>query len=328
MKKIYLIIFCLVLSSCSGAKPKITYDLNGRWSGKTGDERSVYVVIENNGFRVINILFDLPNCPLRGYIIYYHEPQYAIEGNTFSLETQYLSIKGTFDDENSVSANFKISQGFCDGNISTTLTAIKDGPSSIPPSGQSIPEPVKMPESKISSQLFKPDSGTNGFGRSPIEPYSKGDWDLTRFLTTEAYIPIPRGWTAVATQDQMEILANENDVYVILGALSSSSFNNKSVEEVISEGVSITKSKVALERIIDAQKGYFLGTREVVSGEQEIILMVISKDTKGIFNYFWITVPKKKWKSYFPIMQDMIQYWSLTDGTPMGISLPDSLADQ
>lgn len=331
MKKLYLIlVFCLAFSACSDAKPKVTFDLNGRWSGLTGDEKSVYksvyMVIEDNGFRIIDIVFVLPNCPFAEYFVYYKEPQDVIQGNSFSLKTQYLSINGVFDAENSVSGDLEITQEFCDGNINTTWVAEKGGPSSIPPSGQPIPETIKMPDSKISSQLFQPNAGSNGFGDA-IDPFSHGDWDLARFSLNYAHIPIPRGWTVLATQNQMVILANEKGIYVELGLISSESDNNP-IEEAIAEAESRSKSNISLRKVIDSQKGYIFGSGQLSTGEQVNDLIVVSKDPSGKFNYFRIIVTKEKWKQYYPIMQDMVEYWILNDGTQMGISLPDSLADQ
>jgi len=333
MKKIYLIIFCLVLSSCSEAKPKVTYNLDGGWSGHTSDGHSVYIVIEDNGFRVIDITFELSNCPFVEHLAYYHVPQYAIKGSKFSIESQYLSINGKFDSESSVSGNLNLSPSYCDGNINMTWDANKTIQSSILPSGQPLPDFIKLPESRIPSHLFNPNSSTNGFGKSPIEPFSQGDWDLSIFWLNYAYIPIPRGWTVLETADQMVIYPDFNNskdappVLVSLGVLESKS-NDFSIENAFSNLETESQSTILLEKTIDPQKGYFLGRRELQTGDTTIHLVVISRDPSGIFNYIWVSSSQGKWKEYFPIMQDMIEYWMLNDGTPMGFALPDSLSDQ
>jgi len=326
MKKLYLIVtVCFILSSCGGmpSKPEVTMDLNGRWSGLLPDESGVfYMVIGSDGVRIIDIT-GIPNCG--EYMVYFHEPQYVIEKNVFTLETPFLSISGTFNDENSADGNYEIK---CDNEtITKTWSATKGQSVALTPTGQTY----SMPKNKIAKNLFQPNAGTNGFGKSPIEPYSKGDWDLSIFWATNAYIPIPRGWTVIEMQNQMVIFPNLNDsdgaypITIVLGLLGPES-DNKPIEDALSDAGSQTSSKISLTEIVDSQKGYIFGDGQLNTGEQIYDLVIISKDHLRKYNYFRVIAFTEKWEDYYPIVKDMESNWVLADGTIMGVSLPDSLA--
>ena len=326
MKKLYFIVtVCFILSSCGGmpSKPKVTMELNGRWSGLLPDESGAfYMVIGGDGVRIIDIT-GIPNCG--EYIVYFQEPQYVIEDNTFFLETQYLSISGTFNDENSADGKYEIKCG--DESFTNTWNATKGRSVILTPTSQTY----SMPKNKIDKDLFLPNGGTSGFGQSPLEPYSKGDWDLSVFRATNAYIPIPRGWTVIEMQNQMVIFPDLNDsdgaypITIVLGLLGSES-DNKPIEDALSDAGSQTNSEISLTEIIDSQKGYIFGDGQLNTGEQIYDLIIISKDHLRKYNYFRVISFTDKWVDYYQIVKDMVSNWSLADGTIMGVSLPDSLA--
>lgn len=323
MKKFYILLaIYLALSACGIAKPKVSYDRDGGWSGNTPDGTGAfYMVIGNGGIRIINIT-GLPGCGQ--YIIYFDEPQpIVIENNEFAFDTQYLSVSGVFSDNETASGIYEINHKLCNEHFENTWEANK-GPSFIltPP-----PQTIDMPETKIPKDLFQPNGGTHGFGPSPLEPYSKGDWDLSIFRLTNSYVPIPRGWTVVQTKNQMIIQPSylENTI-IVLGLLGKDS-DNKTIQEALIDAEAQSKASISIKETIDSNKGYIFGTAQLTPNDKVNELIIISKDRLGRYNFFRAVTYSENWKDYFPIVQDMLKYWALSDNKQMGIDLPNSMAD-
>lgn len=280
------------------------------------------MVIGDGGVRIIDIT-GIPGCG--EYMIYFHDPQpIVVDNNAFSLETQYLSVIGTFNDDETANGKYEINHKLCNENFSSTWEASKGISTILTPTSQII----NMPATSIEKSLLKSDGGTHGFGQSPLEPYSKGDWDLSIFRLTNSHLPIPRGWTVIVTNNQMIIQPSYlDDMIIVLGLLGKES-DKKTIQGALLDAETQSKSSFSIEEIIDSNKGYLFGTAQLTPNDQINELITISKDPLGRYNFFRVVIYSEYWKDYFPIVRDMLKYWTLTDNTQMGIEIPNSMAEK
>ncbi len=196
-----------------------------------------------------------------------------------------------------------------------------------------------IPDVEIPDGLFLPEAGASNFDEDFTGVlYSKGDWILTRNI--ESILPIPSGWTTFAPSiHEIYIFFSPNGDLEHPAIQIRKSYIGRDVdadtsEELLAEIEKAAKSasvSILKKEIIDANKGYIFASIETETGEKRYFLRLLSKYDRNpsgeFFHDFSVSTDQEDWATYYPIIQAMVEHWRALDGTPLGVTLPDTLVE-
>lgn len=316
------------------AAGEIVFD--GYWTGNTSQGELITFEIEDNGIGSYSVGFQIPGCESFSPVAVHGngEPISFVEGNRFSnvnnaqLGSGFVVINGTFTSSITAIGTLEIS---CESGLSTSWTASKGTHAARTPTPADLD---KIPQTEISADLYSKEDGADNFDDYTSIMATNGDWFLLRYFA-EWVIPIPAGWTSVATINGAYFLfgkeggSEDFSVEIEIGQVCEEAGETSEeaiaqIEEDIADDANIEALK---KEIVDDKKGYLLIEAKTEADATMLQLFLVSKSSEHCFHYLSAKTDEKDWDDFFPVIHAIYQNWFDLSGNFLGVVLPERLLE-
>jgi hypothetical protein len=313
---------------------EMTFD--GTWTGATSQGELLQFTVVGNAIEQFTVSFTSAGCEADSpFSVAYGEPQIFVSEEGFSFVERSLhqfTVDGAFGPDATASGSVQIAlTGPCE-SLDLTWEATLGG---------SAPEielaEGTIPDLEIPDHLFDPEAEASNFDESGTQVLaSQGDWYYVR-TTMESSLPLPSGWQTEETGKETYISFSEGrdpsdpSIFARLG-FDGFEGDERTSDELLAEFKRTVEGEPALsvkrERIVDDTRAWTFLEATTESGNTRYLLNLFSKDAqRGFFYDLYVFTDEEDWRAYYPLVVAMVDGWRGLDGAPLGMPLPDSLAD-